>query len=403
MDISDLKKILGSSFVNVEDLIKIKYNENINNIKKYNDGLDTCNEKLKETLISFGLENCVKLIDEINDLNEKKGDFIEIQNDIKRLNIQKKNMNGVLEDVINDINKSSIGIGLAEKQNKKESLIAQIKKIDEKINIKKKYLEEESEINKQIEENYNDFAQSMIVLDEEQKEEIHNIYVEAANYQMNISELESQNNQMIVEFPNLIDLNIEKAMDILQEEIKETVNENEAVIAQDIEEELPIEEEVIKNTDSNLNKPKEEINPVAEEIIEENVQPENIIPDNLEEKIINTTVQQMNGNDERIFTDESRIDRNHSWMNPDNAKNTGYLSSKNNETIDIGATVNYTDGLKEIVSIGKNIINSQKIKDIAKLGNEISKKIVKKISSLTIKPGLEDLEPEFFKEGNKVL
>lgn len=397
--------------------------------------------KIEKLMYEIELEND-KLEIEEEKISENNSDYlvwVKIYNDLNKKNVDYiKEINKVKEELRVIDKKENLLNGQLTRKDKirKEEILVQIDKLNKEIEINNKNKKDASEICKEIIENsqsteYSKNIKEIKKVIEEKTNQINDIYYSSKDY---IDEYDKKINNVIEKIREaslnndvnsitsysieLSKLQVEKNDKYYDnEKIIKFVKDNNLVDDSKKKEDIVKEEklEILGIEDKKINNNKEDSKKV-ENIIQEDTEILGIedkqkdkINDNdikdLEQKIINSTELDNNlplvsDDEEKIFTDEERIDSNHIWMNVSNAFNTGNVLN-DEEFIINNNEITKKDKLDE----SKVFVNKYalKIKNIAKLGVEKSKMIASKIKNSKIIAGaIEAIENDLEKNRGRI-
>ncbi len=400
--------------------------------------------KIEKLMYEIELEND-KLEIEEEKISENNSDYlvwVKIYNDLNKKSVDYiKEINKLKEELRVIDKKENLLNGQLTRKDKirKEEILVQIDKLNKEIEINNKNKKDASEICKEIIENsqsteYSKNIKEIKKVIEDKTNQINDIYYSSKDY---IDEYDKKINNVIekireaslnndvnsitsysIELSKLQAEKNDKYYD--NEKIIKLVKDNNLVDDSKKKEDIVKEEklEILGIEDKKINNNKEDSKKVEnkENIIQEDTEILGIedkqkdkINDNdikdLEQKIINSTELDNNlplvsDDEEKIFTDEERIDSNHIWMNVSNAFNTGNLLN-DEEFIINNNEITKKDKLDE----SKVFVNKYalKIKNIAKLGVEKSKMIASKIKNSKIIAGaIEAIENDLEKNRGRI-
>lgn len=404
---------------------------NLTKIEKLMYEIELENDKLEieEEKISEHNSDYLVWVNIYNDLNKKSVDYIKeinkLEEELRVIEKKENLLNGQLT------RKDKI---------RKEEILVQVDKLNKEIEINNKNKKDASETCKEIIENsqsteYSKNIKEIKKVIEDKTNQINDIYYSSKDY---IDEYDKKINNVIEKIKEASlnnDVNSITSYSIelskLQAEKNDKYYDNEKIIKfvkdnnlvddskkkEDIVKEekleiLGIEDKKINNNKEDSKKVENKENTRQEENTEilgiEDKQKDKINDNDikdLEQKIINSTeldnnIPLVSDDEERIFTDEERIDSNHIWMNVSNAFNTGNVLNDEEFIINNNEIIK-KDKLEE----SKVFVNKYalKIKNIAKLGVEKSKMIASKIKNSKIIAGaIEAIENDLEKNRGRI-
>lgn len=439
-------------------------------------------ENIEKLMYEIELEND-KLIEEEEKLAEHNSDYqvwVNFYNELNQKNIENKIKINQLEEELKKITrKETLLNGQLTRKDKerKEVIKKDIEKLNKEIIVNNKNKKDASETCKEIIEKSQNLESSKKIKEikdniDEKNEQINTIYNDSKKYideydekinnvieQLKNASLNNENDKVISYSIELSKLQEEKTgkyydsqkiIDFIkknnlvseqQEEVLNNINNQEIdqneVLDNNNKQEIQ-QQEILGIEDkhpelSNQDDIKEKMKKAAETVRQNELNKESEIRnDDLGERIISTTEdllkhngqvsKPLNDSNERIFTDEERINPNYRWMNVQNAFNTGNLNNevqmdkepvieqptieepieiepdseelsveevtpiKNNEKL---------EAFKEKYNESKEFIknNTIKIKNIAKLGLDKSKMIISKLKNSKVVAGaIENLK-----------
>lgn len=404
---------------------------NLTKIEKLMYEIELENDKLEieEEKISEHNSDYLVWVNIYNDLNKKSVDYIKeinkLEEELRVIEKKENLLNGQLT------RKDKI---------RKEEILVQVDKLNKEIEINNKNKKDASETCKEIIENsqsteYSKNIKEIKKVIEDKTNQINDIYYSSKDY---IDEYDKKINNVIEKIKEASlnnDVNSITSYSIelskLQAEKNDKYYDNEKIIKfvkdnnlvddskkkEDIIKEekleiLGIEDKKINNKKEDFKKTENKENTIQEENTEilgiEDKQKDKINDNDikdLEQKIINSTeldntLPLVSDDEERIFTNEERIDSNHIWMNVSNAFNTGNVLNDEEFIINNNEIIK-KDKLEE----SKVFVNKYalKIKNIAKLGVEKSKMIASKIKNSKIIAGaIEAIENDLEKNRGRI-
>ena len=438
-------------------------------------------ENIEKLMYEIELEND-KLLEEEEKLAEHNSDYqvwVTFYNELNQKNIENKIKINQLEEELKKITrKETLLNGQLTRKDKerKEVIKKDIEKLNKEIIVNNKNKKDASETCKEILEKSQNLESSKKIKEikdniDEKNEQITNIYNDSKKY---IDEYDEKINNVIEQIKNaslnnendkVISYSIElsklqeektgkyydsqKVIDFIkknnlvsaqQEEVlnninNQEINQNEVL---DNNNKQEIQQQILGIEDkhpelSNQDDIKEKMEKAAETVRQNELKKESEKGnDDLGERIISTTedllkqdnqvLNTSNDSNERIFTDEERINPNYSWMNAQNAFNTSNLNNEVQmdkdpvieqptieEPIEIEpdseefsveevTPINNNEKLevfKEKYNESKEFIknNTIKIKNITKLGLDKSKMIISKLKNSKVVAGaIENLK-----------
>ena len=438
-------------------------------------------ENIEKLMYEIELEND-KLLEEEEKLAEHNSDYqvwVTFYNELNQKNIENKIKINQLEEELKKITrKETLLNGQLTRKDKerKEAIKKDIEKLNKEIIVNNKNKKDASETCKEIIEKSQNLESSKKIKEikdniDEKNEQITNIYNDSKKY---IDEYDEKINNVIEQIKNaslnnendkVISYSIElsklqeektgkyydsqKVIDFIkknnlvsaqQEEVlnninNQEINQNEVL---DNNNKQEIQQQILGIEDkhpelSNQDDIKEKMEKAAETVRQNELKKESEKGnDDLGERIISTTedllkqdnqvLNTSNDSNERIFTDEERINPNYSWMNAQNAFNTSNLNNEVQmdkdpvieqptieEPIEIEpdseefsveevTPINNNEKLevfKEKYNESKEFIknNTIKIKNITKLGLDKSKMIISKLKNSKVVAGaIENLK-----------
>lgn len=448
-------------------------------------------ENIEKLMYEIELEND-KLLEEEEKLAEHNSDYqvwVNFYNELNQKNIENKIKINQLEEELKKITrKETLLNGQLTRKDKerKEVIKKDIEKLNKEIIVNNKNKKDASETCKEIIEKSQNLESSKKIKEikdniDEKNEQITNIYNDSKKYideydekinnvieQLKNASLNNENDKVISYSIELSKLQEEKTgkyydsqkiIDFIkknnlvseqQEEVLNNINNQEIdqneVLDNNNKQEIQQQEILgIEDKDSKLSnqddikaKMKKAAETVRQNKLNKESEKEN---DDLGERIISTTEDLLkqdnqisntsNDSNERIFTDEERINPNYSWMNAQNAFNTGNLNNEvqmdkepvieqptieesieiepdseefsveevtpnnNNEKLEtfkekLNDFKEFYYGKSKPINIKNNTI---KIKNIAKLGLDKSKMIISKLKNSKVVAGaIENLK-----------
>ena len=448
-------------------------------------------ENIEKLMYEIELEND-KLLEEEEKLAEHNSDYqvwVNFYNELNQKNIENKIKINQLEEELKKITrKETLLNGQLTRKDKerKEVIKKDIEKLNKEIIVNNKNKKDASETCKEIIEKSQNLESSKKIKEikdniDEKNEQINTIYNDSKKYideydekinnvieQLKNASLNNENDKVISYSIELSKLQEEKTskyydsqkiidfikknnlVSVQQEELLNNINNQEInqneVLDHNNKQEIQ-QQEILGIEDkhpelSNQDDIKEKMKKAAETVRQNELKKESEIEnDDLGQRIISTTEDLLkqdnqisntsNDSNERIFTDEERINPNYSWMNAQNAFNTGNLNNevqmdkepvieqptieepieiepgseelsveevtpiKNNEKLEtfkekLNDFKEFYYGKSKPINIKNNTI---KIKNIAKLGLDKSKMIISKLKNSKVVAGaIENLK-----------
>lgn len=448
-------------------------------------------ENIEKLMYEIELEND-KLLEEEEKLAEHNSDYqvwVNFYNELNQKNIENKIKINQLEEELKKITrKETLLNGQLPRKDKerKEVIKKDIEKLNKEIIVNNKNKKDASETCKEIIEKSQNLESSKKIKEikdniDEKNEQINNIFDESKkyidkydekinnvieqiknaslnnendkviSYSIELSKLQEEktgkyyDSQKIIDFIKKNNLVSEQQEEVLNNINNQEINQNEVLDNNNKQETQQQEILGIEDKDSKLSnqddikaKMKKAAETVRQNELNKESEKEN---DDLGERIISTTEDLLkqdnqisntsNDSNERIFTDVERINPNYSWMNAQNAFNTGNLNNevqmdkdtvieqptieepieiepgseelsveevtpiKNNEKLEtfkekLNDFKEFYYGKSKPINIKNNTI---KIKNIAKLGLDKSKMIISKLKNSKVVAGaIENLK-----------
>lgn len=439
-------------------------------------------ENIEKLMYEIELEND-KLLEEEEKLAEHNSDYqvwVNFYNELNQKNIENKIKINQLEEELKKITrKETLLNGQLTRKDKerKEVIKKDIEKLNKEIIVNNKNKKDASETCKEIIEKSQNLESSKKIKEikdniDEKNEQITNIYNDSKkyideydekinnvieqiknaslnnendkviSYSIELSKLQEEktgkyyDSQKIIDFIKKNNLVSEQQEEVLNNINNQEINQNEVLDNNNKQETqqqeiLGIEDKhpKLSNQDDIKEKMKKAVETVRQNELKKESEKGN---DDLGERIISTTEDLLkqdnqasntsNDSNERIFTDEERINPNYSWMNAQNAFNTSNLNNEVQmdkdpvieqptieEPIEIEpdseefsveevTPINNNEKLevfKEKYNESKEFIknNTIKIKNITKLGLDKSKMIISKLKNSKVVAGaIENLK-----------
>ena len=438
-------------------------------------------ENIEKLMYEIELEND-KLLEEEEKLAEHNSDYqvwVTFYNELNQKNIENKIKINQLEEELKKITrKETLLNGQLTRKDKerKEAIKKDIEKLNKEIIVNNKNKKDASETCKEILEKSQNLESSKKIKEikdniDEKNEQITNIYNDSKkyideydekinnvieqiknaslnnendkviSYSIELSKLQEEktgkyyDSQKIIDFIKKNNLVSEQQEEVLNNINNQEINQNEVL---DNNNKQEIQQQILGIEDkhpelSNQDDIKEKMEKAAETVRQNELKKESEKGnDDLGERIISTTedllkqdnqvLNTSNDSNERIFTDEERINPNYSWMNAQNAFNTSNLNNEVQmdkdpvieqptieEPIEIEpdseefsveevTPINNNEKLevfKEKYNESKEFIknNTIKIKNITKLGLDKSKMIISKLKNSKVVAGaIENLK-----------
>ena len=438
-------------------------------------------ENIEKLMYEIELEND-KLLEEEEKLAEHNSDYqvwVTFYNELNQKNIENKIKINQLEEEFKKITrKETLLNGQLTRKDKerKEAIKKDIEKLNKEIIVNNKNKKDASETCKEIIEKSQNLESSKKIKEikdniDEKNEQITNIYNDSKkyideydekinnvieqiknaslnnendkviSYSIELSKLQEEktgkyyDSQKIIDFIKKNNLVSEQQEEVLNNINNQEINQNEVL---DNNNKQEIQQQILGIEDkhpelSNQDDIKEKMEKAAETVRQNELKKESEKGnDDLGERIISTTedllkqdnqvLNTSNDSNERIFTDEERINPNYSWMNAQNAFNTSNLNNEVQmdkdpvieqptieEPIEIEpdseefsveevTPINNNEKLevfKEKYNESKEFIknNTIKIKNITKLGLDKSKMIISKLKNSKVVAGaIENLK-----------
>lgn len=438
-------------------------------------------ENIEKLMYEIELEND-KLLEEEKKLAEHNSDYqvwVNFYNELNQKNIENKIKINQLEEELKKITrKETLLNGQLTRKDKerKEVIKKDIEKLNKEIIVNNKNKKDASETCKEIIEKSQNLESSKKIKEikdniDEKNEQINNIFDESKkyidkydekinnvieqiknaslnnendkviSYSIELSKLQEEktgkyyDSQKIIDFIKKNNLVSEQQEEVLNNINNQEINQNEVLDNNNKQETQQQEILGIEDKDSKLSnqddiaKMKKAAETVRQNELNKESEKEN---DDLGERIISTTEDLLkqdnqisntsNDSNERIFTDEGRINPNYSWMNAQNAFNTGNLNNEvqmdkdpvieqptieepieiepESEEFSVEEVTPINDNekleaFKEKYNESKEFIknNTIKIKNIAKLGLDKSKMIISKLKNSKVVAGaIENLK-----------
>ena len=438
-------------------------------------------ENIEKLMYEIELEND-KLLEEEEKLAEHNSDYqvwVTFYNELNQKNIENKIKINQLEEELKKITrKETLLNGQLTRKDKerKEAIKKDIEKLNKEIIVNNKNKKDASETCKEIIEKSQNLESSKKIKEikdniDEKNEQITNIYNDSKkyideydekinnvieqiknaslnnendkviSYSIELSKLQEEktgkyyDSQKVIDFIKKNNLVSEQQEEVLNNINNQEINQNEVL---DNNNKQEIQQQILGIEDkhpelSNQDDIKEKMEKAAETVRQNELKKESEKGnDDLGERIISTTedllkqdnqvLNTSNDSNERIFTDEERINPNYSWMNAQNAFNTSNLNNEVQmdkdpvieqptieEPIEIEpdseefsveevTPINNNEKLevfKEKYNESKEFIknNTIKIKNITKLGLDKSKMIISKLKNSKVVAGaIENLK-----------
>ena len=438
-------------------------------------------ENIEKLMYEIELEND-KLLEEEEKLAEHNSDYqvwVNFYNELNQKNIENKIKINQLEEELKKITrKETLLNGQLTRKDKerKEAIKKDIEKLNKEIIVNNKNKKDASETCKEIIEKSQNLESSKKIKEikdniDEKNEQITNIYNDSKkyideydekinnvieqiknaslnnendkviSYSIELSKLQEEktgkyyDSQKVIDFIKKNNLVSEQQEEVLNNINNQEINQNEVL---DNNNKQEIQQQILGIEDkhpelSNQDDIKEKMEKAAETVRQNELKKESEKGnDDLGERIISTTedllkqdnqvLNTSNDSNERIFTDEERINPNYSWMNAQNAFNTSNLNNEVQmdkdpvieqptieEPIEIEpdseefsveevTPINNNEKLevfKEKYNESKEFIknNTIKIKNITKLGLDKSKMIISKLKNSKVVAGaIENLK-----------
>ena len=425
-------------------------------------------ENIEKLMYEIELEND-KLLEEEEKLAEHNSDYqvwVNFYNELNQKNIENKIKINQLEEELKKITrKETLLNGQLTRKDKerKEVIKKDIEKLNKEIIVNNKNKKDASETCKEIIEKSQNLESSKKIKEikdniDEKNEQINTIYNDSKKYideydekinnvieQLKNASLNNENDkvisysielsklqeektgkyydsQKIIDFIKKNNLVSEQQEEVLDNNNKQEIQQQEILGIEDKHPELSNQDDI-----------KEKMKKAAETVRQNEINKESEIRnDDLGQRIISTTEdllkhngqvsKPLNDSNERIFTDEERINPNYRWMNAQNAFNTGNLNNdvqmdkepvieqptieepialepdSEEFSVEEVTPINNNEKLevfKEKYNESKEFIknNTIKIKNIAKLGLDKSKMIISKLKNSKVVAGaIENLK-----------